>query len=289
VTKFNVTDHRAARGTSPITATGPALTHEGGVGYARDLKSELLLLAVSNMVGEDSYYEKAGDRDARYVDLVRRAAVADPVWTAGLLGWLRTEGNMRSASLVGAAEFVKARLDADRAEATAGYPRQHPRQRAAEDSGLNRKVIASVLQRADEPGEMLAYWMSHHGRNIPKPVKRGVADAFVRLANEYNLLKYDTASHGLRFGDVLELTHPSPGPLWQGDLFRHALDRRHGRNEEIPEGLRAVRARDELIALPPTDRHAFMRAVRAGDVVAGEKFRLAMAGQWEWVKSWLGE
>lgn len=210
--KFN-RPRTSARGSGPIvTLDAPVLTHEGGVGHARDLKSELFMLAVSNMVGENTFYETADDRDLRYELLVRQAAAAHPEWTAGLLGWLRGDGNLRSASLVGAAIFVHQRLAGDKD----AFP------------GLNRKVINSVLQRADEPGEMLSYWMSSFGRTIPKPVKRGVADAVGRLYNEYALLKYDTASHGFRFGDVVDLVHPSPTAPWQGALFEHALNRRHG-------------------------------------------------------------
>ena len=34
-------------------------THEGAPGYARDAKGELFLFAVSNMAGEDTFYEAA--------------------------------------------------------------------------------------------------------------------------------------------------------------------------------------------------------------------------------------
>ncbi len=86
-------------------------------------------------------------------------------------------------------------------------------------------MIASALIRADEPGELLAYWLATYGRAIPKPVKRGVADAVVRLYTERSLLKWDSAERSVRFGDVLELTHPEPATAWQGELFRHAIDR----------------------------------------------------------------
>jgi len=58
MTKFNGTTTRTATGTSPVktasTATG--VTFEGAPGYARDRKSELFLLAVTNMVGEATFY-----------------------------------------------------------------------------------------------------------------------------------------------------------------------------------------------------------------------------------------
>src|SRR5687768_3115553 len=107
MSKFNRTGTRPAGGTSPIftepTATGR--TFEGAPGYARDAKSELFLLAVTNMVGEQTFYEQANGRDDRYQQLVRTLAVADPEWTAGFLAWLRGDANKRSAALVGAAEF----------------------------------------------------------------------------------------------------------------------------------------------------------------------------------------
>jgi hypothetical protein len=213
---------------SPVTTTGErTISHEGGAGHLRDAKSELFLLAVSNFVGQDAFYEKGGDRDDRYTQLVRTLAVTDPAWCVDFFRWLRGEGNMRTASLVGAAEFVKARLDA---EAGGGLV-QDARAANAAGGGWNRQAIDSVLQRADEPGEMLGYWTAKYGRKLPKPVKRGIADAIQRLYNERSLLKYDTDSKGYRFGDVLNLVHasPDPGKPWQGDLFQYSLDRRHKR------------------------------------------------------------
>ncbi|MCX4646864.1 MULTISPECIES: TROVE domain-containing protein [unclassified Streptomyces] len=261
--RFNTRGTRPS-GRSPIaTVTGErARTHEGATGYLRDARSELFLLAVSNLVATDTFYESADDRDDRYSTLVRQLAVEDPEWTAGLLGWLRGEGNMRTAALVGAAEFVRARIDA-------GEP------------GHSRQAVDSVLQRADEPGELLGYWTARHGRRLPKPVKRGIADAVQRLYNERSLLKYDTDSKGYRFGDVLNLAHPAPATdkPWQGELFQHALDRRHGNAEEIPERLRTLRARERLMRVPVEERHA---------VLTTDTGRLAEAAMtWESLAGWL--
>lgn len=220
--KFNALRNQLhGRGpTSAVTAsaTPNTTTYEGGPGFTRDVKSELFQLAVVNMVGEQTFYESAGSRDSRYVQLVRQATLDDPDWTARFLGWLRSTANMRSAALVGAAEYTRARLDAGLA-------------------GTSRGVVASVLQRADEPGELLAYWTSHYGKKIPKPLKRGVADAATRLYTEYSTLKYDTASHGWRFADVIDLTHPTPKAPWQDALFKHALDRRHNRDFSVDADL----------------------------------------------------
>jgi len=214
MSKFNKSGPpRGATSAVTVTSSTPdTVTYEGAPSFTRDVKSELFQLAVVNMVGEDTFYESAGARDSRFAQLVRQATLDDPDWTARLLGWLRNTANMRSASLVGAAEFTRARLDADLA-------------------GTSRGVVASVLQRADEPGELLSYWTLRYGKNVPKPIKRGIADAVQRLYTEYSALKYDTSSHAWRMADVLELTHPTPRNAEQGALFKHLLDRRHGRDD----------------------------------------------------------
>ncbi|MGW1673140.1 TROVE domain-containing protein [Streptomyces sp. NPDC002324] len=260
----------------PPSATTPGLrppsahrlhnrTHQGGTAYARTPKTELFLLAMANMVGHHTFYEDAAARDERYEQLVRRLAVSDPEWTLGLLGWLRTEAHMRTASLVGAAGFVRARLDAGAV-------------------GFSRQAVSAVLQRADEPGELLAYWTSRHGRRIPQPLKRGIADAARRLYTGRALLKYDTASRPYRFGDVIELTHPSPDPRrpWQGDLFKYAIDRRHHPDRALPPaGETLLAAHRELLAVPVGERRALVTA-------PGGDERLSAAGMtWEAVAGWL--
>ncbi|NUL34272.1 TROVE domain-containing protein [Streptomyces lunaelactis] len=254
--------------TSTVRSTGRALrTHQGGTGAERDPRSELFLLAVANFVSQQTFYDTGDNRDNRFTTLVRRLAVEDPQWTADLLGWLRGAGNMRTASIVGAAEYVKARLDAS---ATAGP--------------TNRQVIDSVLRRADEPGELLGYWTSQYGRNVPKPVKREIADAVARLYNGKSLLKYDTASKGYRFGDILNLVHasPDPGKPWQGSLFQYALDRRHNPDTaEPPASNRTLTAHRALMAVPVSERRA---VITAPDGSA----RLAEAGMtWEALAGWL--
>ena len=110
---------------------------------------------------------------------------------------------MRSASVVLAAEYV-----------------------AAGGAG-GRSVVARALQRADEPAELLGYWLTRHGRSVPMPIKRGIADAVPRLYTERAALRYDGLSRQVRMADVIELTHPSPRDDRQSALFRWLLDRRH--------------------------------------------------------------
>lgn len=232
------------------------VTEEHAPAFLRSPRLELFLLAVSHMVGSDTFYEPAADRDCRFRDLVRSVAVTEADWFARFVPWLRTGAMLRSASIVAALEGASAQVEA-------GIPG-------------SRAIVDSALQRADEPGEALAYWLARHGRRLPKPVKRGVADAVRRLYTERSLLKYDTEAAAVRFGDVVELTHPVAVAPWQGDLFRHAIDRRHGRDRAAPDSLTMVRARAEL-AVTPVDRR--------GDVT--DPAVLARAGMtWEALAGW---
>ena len=138
MSKFNVTSARpAGRGPLATEAVPSGRTHEGGTGYARDARSELFLRATASFAGEDSFYEDAAARDDRIRELVSGLATSQDGfgWLQGFLPWLRDGGNIRSASVVLAAEAVRARL-------------------AAGLDGGNRQLVGSVLRRADEPGEM---------------------------------------------------------------------------------------------------------------------------------------
>lgn len=220
---------------SPIVSTAsPTLrTGNNAPGFQRDPKSELFLLGVANFVGTDTFYEKGKVRDQRFVNLIHRVAAEDPGWLSRYLIWLRNESNMRTAAIIGAVEFCRVYKVPASAAVT------------AQDVGLPRLTMREVLQRADEPAEAIGYHLQTYGRSIPKSMKRGIADAAQRLYTEYATLKYDTASHSIRFGDVLELCHVPPGSFPQRDLFKHLIDRRHGR-EGLPDGLHMIFNNAEL-------------------------------------------
>jgi hypothetical protein len=226
MTKFNTRTARATAPPGPIRTTQdpPVVNHQGGIGYTRDDKSDLFLLATTGVdLTKDAFYEQGDARVRRFVDLVRRSATTDPDWTYRFLTWLRTAGTIRTAALVGGVEAADAMI-------AVGIPG-------------GRHMVSTVLRRADEPGEAIAYFHATHGRNIPIGMKRGIGDAVLRMWGEFQLLKYDTPSHGVRFADVLAITHAGDRKRssqhlrgeWQHDLFAHAVDRRYGRSDGLRE------------------------------------------------------
>lgn len=228
--KFNTVGVKAANGAGFVEAEAtPSLTtHEGGAGFKRDAKSELFLLAAGSFFGENAFYEGKDERAKRFIELSRKVAVSDTDWFVRFVAWLRGEGNIRTGALVAAVE------GADALKA-AGIPG-------------GRALVASALKRADEPAEALAYWISEHGRKIPQPVKRGIADAVVATFNQYSLAKYDSPKRGFRAGDVIELVHPSPKGGAQSALFKYALDRRRDAKVEVPSELETLVKRNTFLA-----------------------------------------
>jgi hypothetical protein len=120
-----------------------------------------------------------------------------------------------------------------------------------------RQIVAGALKRADELGELIAYWWSRYGRRLPIALKRGVADAVYDLYTEFSLLKWDSREAAVRFGDVIELVNPryrkAEYGTWRDALWRYAIERRHGRGNEVPEVLGMIRANAALRAAAAAD------------------------------------
>lgn len=256
---------------SPIKSTTTvARTGNGALGYVRTGKSELFLLAVSNFVGKDTFYENAKDRNDRFVKLSQSVAVEDPRWFTGFVGWLRNDAFMRSGAVVAAVEGAKALYEA-------GNGDYH-----VTNSKYPRAIVAAAQARADEPGEVLAYYESVYGKNFPAFLKKGVADGARKLYSEYSLLKYDTDSKGYRFADVLQLSHAKAADSKQNALFSHALDRRYGNVNGIPEELEMITKRALLMSEVDTDEKRAL--VRSGQV--SDLFKQA-GMTWEALSGWL--
>jgi hypothetical protein len=258
MSKFAKTAAVQARGPVNVSKTS-TVTFEGAPGVEFKAKGELFLLAVTNMVGEDRFYESANTRDNRYVDLIRKVAVSDPAWIAGFIPFLRNEMNMRSASMVMAVEAAKAMVEK-------GVPG-------------GRQLIALGMSRADEPAEALGYWISNYGRKMPSAIKRGIADAANNLYNEYSAIKYDSSGSNVRMADVISLTHPAPVGS-QSNLFRYLLDSRYGNVADSYEGLDMVNRYRELWRVPQADRVALLN---------DPEFFKGSGFTWESVSSWAGK
>ena len=251
------------------TTSTPAHTHEGGAGYKLELITQLFLLMTSDFAGEPTFYERPSDRLRRLKETIRAATVHDPHAVAAMVPWVRTQANMRSVAVVAACEYAQAIL-----EEVAPAGRDFP---------PIRQVVASACARPDEPAEVLGYWWTFYGRQLPMGVKRGIADAATALYNERAVLKYNGSNRPIRFQDVITLTHPVPKAGWQSALFKYLLDDRY-QDDGVPNPrtaeLETLANAWQLDNIPPDRRRDHLRSMELGD--------LGKAGYtWERLAGWL--
>jgi hypothetical protein len=242
-------------------------TFEGAPAYTRDDKSALFLLAVSNFYGEDTFYEKAGDRNDRFRGLVQRVAANDPAWTRAFIAWLRDKANIRTAAVVGSVEAAKVMLAADQ---------------PGSGVGPSRQLLRDFFQvaRPDEPTEATAYWLATYGRKIPAGIRRGIADGAVVKYNEMAYIKWDGGNRGVHMADVIELCHPEPKAPWQSALFKYILDVRRDPKTPIPDELPMLQKRAALLALSDEEKRAILTRDDSEQI-------LRDAGMtWEQASSW---
>lgn len=261
---------------SPLqTVAAGATTFEGAPAFTRDSKSELFLLGVSSFFGEDTFYEKGGDRAARFVALVQKVAAEDPAWIRAFIPWLRKQANIRTAAIVAAVEAAKVLVK------TPTKPGE---------VGPGRQLLLDTFTRADEPAEALAYWLKTYGRSMPGAIRRGIADGASRFYTQRNFIKWDGDSKAVRLADVIELCHPTPRTAEQSALFKYILDSRRG-TPEIPAALNMVQGRDAIMKLSAADKAKLLNGDEVtripGLPMVHPATVLESAGMtWEQVSSW---
>jgi 60 kDa SS-A/Ro ribonucleoprotein len=92
----------------------------------------------------------------------------------------------------------------------------------AKQRRLKREYIPYVLKRADEPLELAAVWQFLSGnsnlKRLPNALKKGLADAQIKLLNAYTARKY--SGKAITQKDLMRLTHPAPKDAAQNEVFR---------------------------------------------------------------------
>jgi len=242
-------------------------TFEGAPAYTRDDKSALFLLAVSNFYGEDTYYEKAGDRNDRFRTLVQTVAASDPAWMKAFITWLRDKANIRTAAVVAAVEAAKVMLAADQPGQAVGPARQ-----------LLRDFFA--VSRPDEPAEALAYWLATYGRKIPGGIRRGIGDGAAAKYDGKAFIKWNGGDKAVKMADVIELTHPTPRAPWQSTFFKYVLDVRREPTTPIPAELQTLSNRAALLALPDEEKRAILTRDNSEQILRDAGITWEQASSW---------
>lgn len=188
-------------------ANHPAATanYEGGLAYRPTPEVELYLHACTGFFGEDRFYTTGQEEHERLLRLIDQV---DPLYVLRLADYARNRMYLRTLPQVLLAEAA-ARLKTPRDGSTVSPVRAYaPR----------------IAIRADEPMEVLAYWIRTRGslKGFPNALRRGLADAMTRF-DAYELAKYDRGGM-VRLKDAIQILHPRPRTREQSELFRRALD-----------------------------------------------------------------
>lgn len=272
--RFNTKDHTNKKSSAIATTGETARNHYGAQGFKRDQKSDLYLLAVSFMGGDKNYYESSDERYQRLISLTGAIAVEDPEWLTEMIRWVRNGAYMRTVAGVMAVEAVMARLAFARV--------QDEKYRTSQKPGVNAAMIDAACARADEPGEILAYYLSKWSKPIPNPIEKGLEMAVQRLYTQRGFLRYGgTTTKSITMQDVLRLSHAKADPEKpdQNALFSYITNPGQGA-EDL--NLAKIATRNRLMAVPQHQRRMLLDTEPTNALL-----RQGEMG-WEHISAWLG-
>jgi len=172
----------------------------GGEAYDPATPEMGLYKVVINNLLEDKYYETDAESFWKVAERFERAAETNPEFPVKLAEYARNEMYLRDVSQ------VLLVLSANHDE-TKEYVREYaPR----------------IIQRADELNTVVAIQLEVFGKPIPKPLKKGVAEAFHNF-DRYQFAKYNNLNREVKFRDVMNLVHPKPETEEEEETFERLV------------------------------------------------------------------
>ncbi len=172
--------------------------HEGAKAWTMSKELELYTMVVTTTLS-DKFYETGGERLLRIKQLISEV---NPIFVAKLAVYARENMYLRSVPLVLAVELAKAHKGDD----------------------LVSRLVARIVQRADEITELLAFYQNANARTatkklgqLSKQLQKGLALSFNKF-DEYQFSKYNREA-AVKLRDALFLVHPRPKDVTQQSIF----------------------------------------------------------------------
>ncbi|WP_318568798.1 TROVE domain-containing protein [Salinigranum marinum] len=175
---------------------------EGGEAFEPADPRLALYKRTINQLLEGSFYEADDEQLAAVVRRFDAAADEDPEFVLKLAAYARQELHLRDIPQV---LLVLAAND----------------DRFKDDSpeSLIREWAPAIIQRMDETATALAIHDQLFGGTAPWPLRRGIEDALVSMADAYTLGKYELSRREVTLHDVFNRVHPEPVDDEQDVLF----------------------------------------------------------------------
>lgn len=166
-----------------VQRPGNTINRAGGEAFKQSSKLELISILLTSMV-KDQYYRSEADGLNKLRELLNEV---DPKFAAKAAIYARNEFGMRSITHVLAGE-VAGRVKGE---------------------AWTKHFYDKVTRRADDPTEILAYYLSQYGKPVPNSLKKGLGLALGKF-DSYQLAKYRGEGKGISLVDLVNLVHPKP-------------------------------------------------------------------------------
>jgi hypothetical protein len=180
--------------------------YEGGEAFEPADPRLALYKRTINQLLEDTFYESDEQALAAVVQRFDAAADEDPEFVLRLAAYARQEMYLRDTPQV---LLVLAAND--------------DRFKDDSDDSLVREWAPEIIQRMDETATALAVHDDLFGGTAPWPLRRGIEDALVDMADAYTLGKYDLSRREVTLHDVFNRVHPEPVDDEQAELFERFM------------------------------------------------------------------
>ena len=189
-----------------VTEATRTTNHEGGEAFDPADPRLALYKRTINQLLEDSFYETDDEQLAAVVRRFDAAADEDPEFVLKLAAYARQELYLRDIPQV---LLVLAAND--------------DRFKDDSDQSLIREWAPAIIQRMDETATSLAVHDQLFGGTAPWPLRRGIEDALVGMADAYTLGKYELSRREVTLQDVFNRVHPEPVGEEQAALFERFM------------------------------------------------------------------
>jgi hypothetical protein len=180
--------------------------YEGGEAFEPADPRLALYKRTINQLLEGSFYETDDEQLAAVVQRFDAAANQDPEFVLKLAAYARQELYLRDIPQV----LLVLSANDDR------FKDDSP-------ESLIREWAPDIIQRMDETATVLAVHDQLFGGTAPWPLRRGVEDALVSMADAYTLGKYELSRREVTLHDVFNRVHPKPVDAEQETLFERFM------------------------------------------------------------------
>ena len=189
-----------------VAAATRTTNYEGGEAFEPADPRLALYKRTINQLLEGSFYESDDEQLAAVVRRFDATADEDPEFVLKLAAYARQELYLRDIPQV---LLVLAAND----------------ERFKDDSpeSLIREWAPAIIQRMDETATALAVHDQLVGGTAPWPLRRGIEDALVAMADAYTLGKYELSRREVTLHDVFNRVHPEPVDDEQEALFERFM------------------------------------------------------------------